>query len=221
VEDLLKWDENFYSGKVGGKDFLDEIQEPGKLHNGKTLDYAKGLFVGKYRGLRFVDHGGSWGGYRAQLLRFPEQHFSVACLCNLANANPEKRAHEVADIFLAEEMKEPKPAREADFEKRENKPTVALAAGKLSAYSGHFRSEELLATYTIGIQDGKLMLQDIQGGDGFMHSPQHLTLRAVGPETFAGDQEGLQFVFQRDGNGNVQGFTLDAGRTRGLTFQRK
>ncbi len=221
VEDLLKWDENFYSGKVGGKDFLDEIQEPGKLNNGKTLDYAKGLFVGKYRGLRFVDHGGSWGGYRAQLLRFPEQHFSVACLCNLANANPEKRAHEVADIFLAEEMKEPKPAREADFEKREKKPTVALAAEKLRAYSGHFRSEELLATYTIGIKDGKLMLQDIQEGNGFMHSPQHLALRAAGPETFEGDDEGLEFVFQRDGSGNVWGFTLDAGRTRGLTFQRK
>jgi CubicO group peptidase (beta-lactamase class C family) len=221
VEDLLKWDENFYSGKVGGKDFLDEIQEPGKLNNGKTLDYAKGLFVGKYRGLRFVDHGGSWGGYRAQLLRFPEQHFSVACLCNLANANPEKRAHEVADIFLAEEMKEPKPAREADFGKREKKPTVDLATEKLGAYSGHFRSEELLATYTIGVKDGKLVLQDIQGGNGFMHSPQHLTLRAAGPETFEGDDEGLEFVFQRDSNGNVQGFTLDAGRTRGLTFQRK
>jgi CubicO group peptidase (beta-lactamase class C family) len=221
VEDLLKWDENFYSGKVGGKDFLDEIQEPGKLNNGKTLDYAKGLFVGKYRGLRFVDHGGSWGGYRAQLLRFPEQHFSVACLCNLANANPEKRAHEVADIFLAEEMKEPKPAREADLEKREKKLTVVLAAEKLSAYSGHFRSEELLATYTIGIKDGKLMLQDIQEGDGFTQSPQHLTLRAAGPETFEGDEEGLEFVFQRDGSGKVLGFTLDAGRTRGLTFQRK
>src|SRR6266403_2950200 len=135
VEDLLKWDENFYSGAIGGKIFLAELQEPGKLNSGKTLDYAKGLFVGQYRGLRFVDHGGSWGGYRAQLLRFPEQHFSVAGLCNLAKANPEKRAHEVADIFLAEEMKEPKPAREADFEKRENKPTVAVAAGKLSAYS--------------------------------------------------------------------------------------
>jgi CubicO group peptidase (beta-lactamase class C family) len=221
VEDLLKWDENFYSGKVGGKDFLDEIQEPGKLNNGKILDYAKGLFVGKYRGLRFVDHGGSWGGYRAQLLRFPEQHFSVACLCNLANANPEKRAHEVADIFLADEMKEPKPAKQPDFEKREKKPTVDLATETLGAYSGHFRSEELLATYTIGVKDGKLMLQDIQEGNGFMHSPQHLTLRAAGLETFEGDEEGLEFVFQRDSNGNVQGFTLDAGRTRGLTFQRK
>src|SRR5215471_5808745 len=64
VEDLLKWDENFYSGKVGGKEFLAELQEPGKLNSGKTLDYAKGLFRGSYRGLPFVDHGGSWGGYR-------------------------------------------------------------------------------------------------------------------------------------------------------------
>ena len=104
VEDLLRWDANFYSAKVGGKEFLAEIQDPGKLNNGKTLDYAKGLFIGEYRGLRFVDHGGSWGGYRAQLLRFPEQHFSVACLCNLANANPEKRARQVADVFLGSEM---------------------------------------------------------------------------------------------------------------------
>src|SRR5216684_1853681 len=221
VEDLLKWDENFYSGQIGGKDFLTEVQEQGKLNGGKVLDYAKGLFIQDYRGLRTVSHGGSWGGYRAELLRFPEQHFSVACLCNRSDANPSKKAQQVGDIFLAEEMKEPKPAREADFEKREKKPTVALAAEKLSAYSGHFRSEELLATYTIGIKDGKLMLQDIQEGNGFMHSPQNLALRAAGPETFEGDDEGLEFVFQRDGSGNVSGFTLDAGRTRGLTFQRK
>ena len=122
---------------------------------------------------------------------------------------------------MADEMKEPKPAKEPDFEKREKKPTVAVAAENLNAYSGHFRSEELLATYTIGVKDGKLMLQDVQGGDGFMHSPQHLTLRAAGPETFEGDDEGLEFAFRRDGSGNVQGFTLDAGRTRGLIFQRK
>ncbi|HEY1424622.1 MAG TPA: serine hydrolase domain-containing protein [Candidatus Acidoferrum sp.] len=51
AEDLLRWDENFYSGKVGGKTLLSEIQEPGKLNNGKVLDYAKGLFVGEYRGI--------------------------------------------------------------------------------------------------------------------------------------------------------------------------
>jgi hypothetical protein len=31
-----------------------------------------------YRGLATVDHGGADAGYRADLLRFPQQHFSVA-----------------------------------------------------------------------------------------------------------------------------------------------
>ncbi len=45
VEDLAKWDENFYSGRIGGKNFLDEFQQIGKLNTGKPLDYAKGLFI--------------------------------------------------------------------------------------------------------------------------------------------------------------------------------
>jgi CubicO group peptidase (beta-lactamase class C family) len=87
VEDLQKWDENFYSRRVGGKEFLAEIQEQGKLNSGKVLDYAKGLFIDDYRGLHTVSHGGAWGGYRAELLRFPEQHFSVVCLCRQGDAN--------------------------------------------------------------------------------------------------------------------------------------
>src|SRR5467141_1297659 len=105
VEDLQKWDENFYSPGVGGKEFLAEIQERGKLNNGNVLEYAKGLFVQDYRGLHTVSHGGSWGGYRAELLRFPDQHFSVACLCNVGNAGPTRRARQVADVYLAGLMK--------------------------------------------------------------------------------------------------------------------
>src|SRR5580692_11660053 len=112
VEDLLKWDENFYSGQVGGKIFLAELQEQGKLNSGKVLDYAKGLSIVEYRGLHTVRHGGSWGGYRAELLRFPDQHFSVACLCNLGSANPSRRANEVADVYLSSLMKSKDPKKE-------------------------------------------------------------------------------------------------------------
>src|SRR5260370_31908258 len=31
VEDLLKWDENFYNGQVGGEDFLSGVPRQGKL----------------------------------------------------------------------------------------------------------------------------------------------------------------------------------------------
>jgi CubicO group peptidase (beta-lactamase class C family) len=220
VEDILKWDENFYSGRVGGTEFLAELQESTKLNSGKSVNYAKGLAVGKYRGLGIVEHGGSWGGYRAQLLRFPEQHFSVACLCNLGNAGPEKRALRVADIYLAEAMREP-AVREKEDKKREKKESIAVPAEKLAAYAGNFGSEELRAVYRLGVEDGKLMLKSMQSGNGFLHSPQHLVLRPAGADTFVVDEEGLQFAFEHDGSGIVSGFRLDAGRTKGIEFRRK
>src|SRR5713101_7298728 len=146
VEDLLKWDENFYKGQIGGKELLSEIQEPGKLNSGKVLDYAKGLRIADYRGLRTVSHGGSWGGYRAELLRFPEQHFSVACLCNLGNASPSKRAHQVADVFLSDLMK-PRSNKPQTEEKDQFVEIIELTSKSLDAFNGDFWSDELRVTY--------------------------------------------------------------------------
>jgi CubicO group peptidase (beta-lactamase class C family) len=221
VEDLLKWDENFYSAKVGGRAFLEEMQETGKLNDGKPLDYAKGLMVGKYRGLRFVAHGGSWGGYRAQLARFPDLHFSVACLCNVGNAGPDRRAFKVAEIYLANAIKEPKPEPKPNGETPEKKPTVALTGEKLKEYAGNFHSHELLASYTLSVEDGKLVLQRISGGEGYSHASPHFELRPVGVDVFSVDDEGLDFRFNRDTSGRVNELSLDAGRTKGITFERK
>src|SRR5438445_5379635 len=155
VEDLLKWDENFYSGQIGGKDFLTEVQEQGKLNTGKVLDYAKGLFIQDYRGLHTVSHGGAWGGYRAELLRFPGQHFSVACLCNLGSARPSNRAHRVAEVYLASLMK-PKDASKEMSEKQEKaQAPVSLTAEQLRSYQGDYWSDELGVAYRVGIVDGK------------------------------------------------------------------
>jgi CubicO group peptidase (beta-lactamase class C family) len=104
VEDLLRWDENFYTGRVGGRRTLELMQTPAVLKDGRQLTYALGLRVEPYRGLPTVSHGGSWVGYRAELVRFPDQHFSVACLCNRSDANPSRLARRVADIYLADEF---------------------------------------------------------------------------------------------------------------------
>ena len=152
VEDLLKWDENFYSGQVGGKAFLEELQQPGKLNNGKTLDYAKGLFIQDFRGLHTIRHGGAWGGYRAELLRFPAQHFSVACLCNLGNANPEKRAEQVAEVYLADIMK---PAAAAQVPT----PAVQLTSTQMANLSGLYRDPVKHRLARISVADGKLQLE--------------------------------------------------------------
>jgi CubicO group peptidase (beta-lactamase class C family) len=222
VEDLQKWDENFYSGTVGGKSFLAEIQEPGKLSSGKALHYAKGLFMEDYRGLPAVRHGGSWGGYRAELLRFPRQHFSVACLCNVGNANPEDRAEKVAEAFLGPLMK-PKPAEKKEVEKEpKHKPEIPQAAEQLQAYRGEYFSEELATVYRFEMKDGKLRMT-IQAGPGHfvrLTSEAKDYLRATGADEFELAETGVTIHFQRNAENDPAGFTLDAGRTKGVVFYR-
>lgn len=100
IEDAGKWDENFYHPRVGGQRMVDELQTPGHLSNGTRLHYARGLFVGAYRGLRQVSHGGAWIGYRAVFDRYPSLHTSIVVLCNSDAATPATLAQRVADVVL-------------------------------------------------------------------------------------------------------------------------
>ena len=101
VEDLARWDQNFYDHRVGGKAIIEQMQIPGVLNGGEKINYAMGLAVGKYKGLKVVEHSGGDAGYRSHLMRFPDQRFSVACLCNAGSANPSRLARQVTDVFLA------------------------------------------------------------------------------------------------------------------------
>lgn len=113
LNDLLLWDRNFYANRVGGfgGEFIEELTTPGKLSSGKELNYAFGLFAEPYRGLKTMHHGGAWLGYRCELVRFPEQKFSVICLSNTEALNAISLVRGVADLYLAEEF--PKPAIQA------------------------------------------------------------------------------------------------------------
>jgi hypothetical protein len=222
VEDLLKWDENFYTGQIGGKIFLAELQEHGKLNSGKTLNYAKGLFVADYRGLHTVRHGGSWGGYRAELLRFPDQHFSVACLCNVGNANPSRRANEVADVYLSALMKARDPKKESDEGRKKESAGKALAAAQLQSFAGDYWSEELAVTYRLAIVDGNLKLAAVLDRAGMPRKNVFRPngLQATGTDQFTVGSDEITLKFKRDSKGTATEFALDAGRTTGVTFVR-
>jgi hypothetical protein len=109
VEDLALWDENFYTARVGGETLVNQLQERGHLADGTQLGYAAGLEIGKYHGLNIVDHAGRDAGYRADLIRFPDQHFSAAVLCNLASINPSALSRKIADIYLASSLSAASP----------------------------------------------------------------------------------------------------------------
>ena len=105
VGDLAKWDENFYTGAVGGKELIAQMQVKGKLNNGQEIPYASGISTREYRGLKVVEHSGGDAAFRSHFMRFPEQHFSAIVLCNAGDAPTTRLAQQVADIYLKAELK--------------------------------------------------------------------------------------------------------------------
>jgi len=161
VEDLALWDENFCNPRVGGPEMIRQMLERGKLSSGEQLDYAFGLVIGKYRGLATVDHGGADAGYRSDMIRFPDQHFTAACLCNRADSDPSDLTRKVAEIYLAKDMT---PADKADAGPEK---TVQLPTEKLAAKVGTCLKPEGDDALRITLEDGKLRVWPGAGEDSY------------------------------------------------------
>jgi hypothetical protein len=135
VADMLRWLANFDDPKVGGK-ALATMRTAGKLSSGKEIDYGMGLAPGNFRGLAAVNHGGGLAGYRTHVVWFPEQRFSVVCLCNNGSVNPGDLASKVAELYLAPDMKAPAAATKRSV------AGMALSADEVRAKAGLYRREE-------------------------------------------------------------------------------
>ena len=166
VDDLLIWDRNFYANKLGKGTLLREMQKPGVLNDGKQIGYGLGLFLSTYRGLPIVEHGGSLFGYRLELLRFPQQKFSVIALCNLESAKPRILANRVADIYL----------------KEQESPAAAAIPVDPQPFSGQYRNPKSHSVLKLTVADGDL----ISAGEH---------LKAFGPRQFRSASE-QQLTFE-------------------------
>ena len=219
VEDLLHWDNHFYDRPAekeagsGSNEFWRTMLTRGVLNSGDTLDYALGLVHGTYRGLGVISHGGAFVGFRAQMMRFPTERFTVICLCNLSTANPSRLARQVADIYLADRL-EPRATGE-ETGTAGARPTgsdsVSLSKAQLQEYVGDYYSEELDATYRIRLDGDTLALTVGNRLDG--------RLRPVDSDEMR--RGSVRLLFQRDDGAAVTGFLLDAGRVKNLRFERR
>ena len=217
VRDLLRWDQNFYSAKVGGRTLIDRVQTPGLLNSGSALTYAWGLQVGAYRGLKVVEHSGSLGGYRAHLARYPDRHVSVAVLCNLGVITPGSLVQQIADIVIGEEFPQPKPtpgqtpgAGAGGAQTSSSRPS-SIAGPVVTDAAGVYTSSELDATFTVTTRNGRLLLKRDEDAE-----PQPLQPGADGQYRL----RTLIIRFVRDSEGKIEALLVDAGRVRDVRFQR-
>jgi CubicO group peptidase (beta-lactamase class C family) len=148
VEDLARWDRNFYTGRVGGHGVIEQMSIRGRLNDGKEIPYAVGLSHGFYRGLRTVSHGGSDAGYRSHFIRFPHQRFSLAVLCNFPSSGPGELARKIADIYLAEDFTEPV----------EQFSPIELPVGDLERLAGLYRHPASDTVWSIEMKDSVLVV---------------------------------------------------------------
>lgn len=211
IRDLVAWDRNLDDGAaVGGPGFVAEMHRRGVLTSGDTLDYALGLVHGTHRGLRTVSHGGAFVGFRAASLRYPDQRVSVYALCNRADADPASLARSVGEVLLEERMSTPVPASSPDRRPDARADTLPLSPADAAAIAGTYRSGELDARYRIRADVAALRLEVGNWLDG--------PLARTGEDVFR--RGPLTLRFMRDGAGRVSGFLLDAGRVRGVPFER-
>ncbi|WP_276482475.1 serine hydrolase domain-containing protein [Paraflavitalea pollutisoli] len=108
VLDELKWVNNLNTGTVGGKDLVEKMLQPGVLNDGRKLNYAFALNLGKYKGWQQIGHGGSDAGYRTYACRFPEQGWEIVVFSNYGMANPVGFTNQIADLLLGASKPEPK-----------------------------------------------------------------------------------------------------------------
>jgi CubicO group peptidase (beta-lactamase class C family) len=173
VEDLAKWDRNFYTGQVGGLEVIAQLQTKGVLNNGDEINYAFGLSHGSYRGLPTVGHGGADAGYRSDFVRFPEQELSVAVLCNYPHSSPSGKSRAAAGVYLADRFEE-------SDEEAEEREEAGLSSDELELLAGVYAASHADDAVRIQLREGKLYMGPGNGRQLVVLEGQRLWLRGSG-----------------------------------------
>jgi CubicO group peptidase (beta-lactamase class C family) len=154
IYDLYLWDKNFYDNKLGkgDKELIKTAYKRFTLDNGQTLDYSYGgLEVSKYKGLMVVDRMGGTQGICSDIVRFPDQEFTVICLSNDQDLSPDpwEASLKIADIFIGNEFHE-------ETDNRLLKNNTRQAKIDINEITGFYFNEITKDYFVISVKDDKL-----------------------------------------------------------------
>lgn len=213
INDVKKWDDAFYNSTVLSNTFWKMMTSQGILNNGEVIDYASGLMIDEYKGLKTIRHGGAFVGYRAELLRFPEQKLSIAIFANRGDVNPSRKANAVADVMLKDKF-----IIKAD-DNKETKKEVS----KIGSPTVVFKLEQLVGEYeietgvTLSITIKNDSLNVLQNWDKSTYN-----MRKVSGNTFqipANDD--LKFTFENLENDFTKTLVVLQGGSETITTRKK
>lgn len=104
VEDMAKWGHNYITCKVGGREIIDYMTTQYRLKSGKKIEYAGGVNIRDYKGLKTIEHNGADAGFRTSMVVFPKEDLVVSVFSNIGTFKPEYYAKKIGELFIDEEL---------------------------------------------------------------------------------------------------------------------
>ena len=96
TEDLLRWEQGLFGGKLLSPASLEKMTTPFKG------DYAFGVFVQTRNGRKVVSHGGGIDGFNTELAYYPEEKLTVAVLANLNGPSASEMVPKLGALALGD-----------------------------------------------------------------------------------------------------------------------
>ena len=144
TEDLLRWEQGLFGGKLLSPASLAKMTTPFKQ------DYAFGLGVSTDNGHKVIAHNGGIQGFNTSLAYYPDDKLVIAVLGNLNGNAPDAIASALGKVLHGETVVLPSERKE-----------ITLAPDALKKYVGTyeltFPSQSV--PMAISLEDGKLLAQ--------------------------------------------------------------
>jgi len=212
VEDLYRWNEGIFNGKVLSpaslKAAFTAVKTDENKENASTNGYGYGWFLGQLRGAQEISHGGGLQGFSSFLLRLPRERFTVVALANALPGAPEVEpsalAHALAEVYLGTKL-EPRAITKVN----KNVPPSAF-----EAVAGRYDYGGAIATFT---HEGDHLYAQLAGQPRFEVFPKSET-------EYFWKVADAQVTFVKDSSGKVikaihhqSGQTITAPRLEDIT----
>ena len=163
TEDLLRWEEGLFGGKVLKPESLAKMTTPFKE------DYAFGLGVGTQNGHKRINHNGGIQGFNTSLAYYPDDKLVVAVLANLNGPFADQLAGQLAQVAHGEKIVLVSERKE-----------IAISPKILAQYVGNYQVEPSFSI-AITVEGDHLMAQATNQGKNqlFAESETQFFLKTV------------------------------------------
>jgi CubicO group peptidase (beta-lactamase class C family) len=182
TEDLLRWTQGLFAGKLLSAASLEKMTTPFKE------DYALGLEVSKDQGHKIIWHGGSIAGFNSTLIWFPDEKMTIVVLANLEGDVTKGLAKRLSSVMHGKTVVLPSERRE-----------IKLPEDALKKFTGIYEVDPD-TNLVIAVSNGRLK--------GFLGTQKPKELLAESATRFFLREVDGQLEFKQDSTGTVTGAVL-------------